>query len=90
LEDWLFQPLPANERYSEFFADQNYLGDHVFSGHLQFYTNFAHQEGWLVYAGGSKRGLSPVVPEPATVMLVDLALLGVLKKQYNAASPSLT
>jgi len=85
LEDWLFQPPSANENYLEFFADQNYLGEDVFSGQLQFYTSYAPQEGWLVYAGGSERGLSPV-PEPSTLFLMAFGLLNgalIFKKNFG-------
>jgi hypothetical protein len=77
LSDWLSEVPTSDERYFEFFADTNYLGDTSSVGTLALYSPNAPGTGWLVNAGAAERGIVPM-PEPSTLSLLGIAAIAML------------
>ena len=83
LDDWLYKVPDGNENYLDFYADKNYLGNQVLSGRLEFYTDAAPGEGWLIASGDEHLGATPV-PEPTSLLLFSVGFF-VIKRRSRIA-----
>lgn len=80
LSDWIVADRDAGDRFLEFHADSNYLGEQTLSGVLSFLSTQPPRSGLIAYAGDvfTADFVPRTVPEPGSWMLLDAAVVALV------------